>query len=82
LRKIDHLPSLFREGIYDDSAANIQTFIFILNPTDNPKIFQDAYDTVKQKYQPGYIYEVPMSKNNANVESLEDLWSKHIDLDE
>ncbi len=36
----------------------------ILNPTDNQKIFQDACDTVKQKYPINQIFEIPMTRSN------------------
>jgi hypothetical protein len=52
----------------------------ILNPSDNPKLYQDTYETVKQKFPPAFIYEVPMSNNKA--EPLDDMWGRYIDLDE
>lgn len=45
LRKAENLPALYKEGIYDDTGA--QTFILILNPTNNPKLADDATETVR-----------------------------------
>ena len=64
--------------MYDDT--NIQQFILVLNPTDNPKLYTDAFDSVKQKFAPSNIFEVPMSGKSAAEE--EDMWSRHVDLDE
>ena len=34
----------------------------ILNPTDNPKVYHDCMDTVKQKYHISTIFEIPMTR--------------------
>lgn len=47
LKRADNLPGLYKEGIFDDSNQSVQQFIFILNPTENPKVYFDAMDTVK-----------------------------------
>jgi hypothetical protein len=47
LKRADNLPSLYKEGIYDDSSQSVQHYIFILNPSENQKVFQDATDVVK-----------------------------------
>lgn len=39
LKRADHLPSLYKDGIYDDNVQNVMQFIMILNPTDNPKVY-------------------------------------------
>ena len=56
----------------------------ILNPTDNPKVYFDALDTVKQKYPISNIFEIQMTRTAKAMEGppLEDLWSKLTDLDE
>ena len=82
LRRGENLPSLYKEGIYDDSTQNILQFILILNPTDNQKVFQDAVDSVKQKYSIHQIFEVPMSKSTADLEGMDDIWDKYVDLDQ
>lgn len=50
LRRADNLPSLYKEGVYDDSNQSVLQFIMILNPTENQKAFHDTMETVKQKY--------------------------------
>eukprot|EP00347_Sterkiella_histriomuscorum_P023756 403333495 len=82
MKRAENMPSLYREGIYDDSNQNVQQFIFILNPTDNPKIYQDCYETVKQKFPPSFIYEIPMTRGDSNNAGIEDIWSKFVELDE
>jgi hypothetical protein len=85
MRRADNLPSLYKEGIYDDSNQNVQLYIMILNPTDNQKAFHDAQDTVKQKYSIANIFEIPMTRKPETEQEgppLEDLWLKLTDLDE
>jgi hypothetical protein len=36
LRRADNLPSLYKEGIYDDSLQSVLIFVMILNPTNDP----------------------------------------------
>lgn len=50
MRRGENMPSLYREGIYDDNNQNIQQYILILNPTDNNKVYQDAYEVCRQKF--------------------------------
>ena len=64
LKRAENLPNLYKEGIYDDSQQSVISFVLILNPTDNPKTYTDAYDIVKQKYTASTIFEVPMTKGN------------------
>ncbi len=61
MKRADHLPSLYKEGIYDDNAQNVMQFVMILNPTENPKVYQDAHDIIKQKYGPAFISEISMT---------------------
>jgi hypothetical protein len=53
-----------------------------LNPSDNPKVFQDASDIVKQKYAIQTIFEIRMSRPADTVPPLDDLWKRLTDLDE
>ena len=39
LKRADNLPGLYKEGTYDDSSQNTQTFILVLNNTSNQKAF-------------------------------------------
>ncbi len=39
LKRSDNLPSLYKEGIYDDSPQSVQYFLLILNTTDQSKVF-------------------------------------------
>lgn len=57
-------------------------FVFILNNTDNAKVFEDALNAIKSKYSASNIYEVPMTKNNDDMKGMDDIWEKYIDLDE
>ncbi len=42
LKRADNLPSLYKEGLYDDTPHAVQSFVFVLNPTDSSKAFQDC----------------------------------------
>jgi hypothetical protein len=79
------LPPLYKEGIYDDSSSTVQSFVLILNPTDSPKTYSDAFDIVKQKYPAPNIFEVPMSRagglSQQDMYGMDDLWEKYCDLD-
>jgi len=61
LKRAENLPKLYKEGIYDDSIQNTLQFVLILNQTDNEKVFQDAMDSVKQKFATTNIFEIPMT---------------------
>jgi hypothetical protein len=39
LKRADNLPSLYKEGIYDDSPQSVLHYVMILNPTDNSKVY-------------------------------------------
>jgi len=52
LKRPEKLPRLYKEGVYEDSTNMIISFVFILNPTDNPKLAEEAKESVKQKFAP------------------------------
>jgi hypothetical protein len=82
LKRADNLPSLYKEGIFDESQQSVQIYILILNPTDNAKIFQDAQDVVKQKYPIQNIFEIRMTRAPDTMPPLDDEWRRMTDLDE
>ena len=69
LKRADNLPSLYKEGIYDDSNQTVQQYFLILNPTDNLKVYIDAMETVKQKYPISNIFEIQMSRKAQDIAS-------------
>lgn len=39
LKRADNLPSMYKEGLYDDTVHAVQTFIFVLNNTESAKAY-------------------------------------------
>jgi hypothetical protein len=42
LKRADNLPSMYKEGLYDDTIHAVQNYVFVLNPTGGTKAFQDC----------------------------------------
>jgi len=78
------LPQQYKLQVYNDNRNCVQEFVFVLNlkPGVSPA-FQDACQTIGQKFHQNLIFEVPMSsKNVENGPVLQDIWhEKYIDMD-
>eukprot|EP00351_Strombidinopsis_sp_SopsisLIS2011_P002284 CAMPEP_0116871874 /NCGR_PEP_ID=MMETSP0463-20121206/2408_1 /TAXON_ID=181622 /ORGANISM="Strombidinopsis sp, Strain SopsisLIS2011" /LENGTH=74 /DNA_ID=CAMNT_0004511099 /DNA_START=557 /DNA_END=781 /DNA_ORIENTATION=+ len=69
--------------MYDNSSPSIREFVFILNDSGDHKVYQEAEEVVRQKFDSHHIFQIPMTNTGVDKieEAGEDRWYPFMDLD-